>query len=517
MLNYRDMTARQIAESVKAGKISAVEIARQALALAKSEGAELNAFITLCEDKALQQAEAIDKKVKVDGYGRNRTFHKSGESNKNGDSDKTNLLAGKPAGEPVGVLAGVPVAIKDNISYTGYRTTCGSKILENYISPYDATVVEKLLAAGAVIIGKTNMDEFAMGSSSETSYFGPVKHPLDMKRSPGGSSGGSAAAVARGIVPLALGSETGGSVRQPASFCGLYGLKPTYGAVSRYGLVAYCSSSDVIAPFARNVEDLALVYSVIAGQDARDATTVTCDLDIGKVGFNVKKKFKIGIPKQYFAWALSCQVAPVINLAIEVLDNAGHEFVDISLPLTNKAIAAHYIIAPAEASSNLARYDGVRYGLREGGDKKLKDMYLRTRTEGFGDEVKRRIMLGTYALSAGYYDMYYLKACRVREMIRREFIDAFKEVDLIVTPTAPTPAFKLGEKLRDPLTMYLCDVFTVPSSLAGVPAVSVPFGTIEAPDSKINMPVGVQFIAPPLGETSLFQISAILERLKQQP
>ncbi|MBN1212317.1 MAG: Asp-tRNA(Asn)/Glu-tRNA(Gln) amidotransferase subunit GatA [candidate division Zixibacteria bacterium] len=504
MQNYRDMTARQIAESVKAGKISALEIAAQALELARTEGAELNAFITLCEDEALQIAEGIDNKVKAGGYGR------SLKSREKGETDKTSELAGKPGG----LLAGVPVAIKDNICYTGCRTTCGSKILENYIPPYNATVVEKLLEAGAVIIGKTNMDEFAMGSSSETSYFGPVKHPLDKKRSPGGSSGGSAAAVARGIIPLALGSETGGSVRQPASFCGLYGLKPTYGAVSRYGLVAYCSSSDVIAPFARDTEDLALIYRVIAGHDEHDAT-ITSDLDGGNVGINVKKKFKIGIPKQYFAWELSCDVSPVINLAIEALENAGHEFVDISLPLTNKAIAAHYIIAPAEASSNLARYDGVRYGLREGGDKKLKDMYLRTRTEGFGSEVKRRIMLGTYALSAGYYDMYYERACKVREMIRREFIDAFKKVDLIITPTAPTPAFRLGEKLKDPLAMYLCDVFTVPSSLAGVPAVSVPFGAIENPESKINMPVGVQFIAPHLKEASLFQISAILEQLKK--
>jgi aspartyl-tRNA(Asn)/glutamyl-tRNA(Gln) amidotransferase subunit A len=285
--------------------------------------------------------------------------------------------------------------------------------------------------------------------------------------------------------------------------------------VSRYGLVVYWSSSDVIAPFARNVEDLALIYRVIAGQDERDATSVAIDTDLSKVNLKTDRKFKIGIPKQYFAWELSCEVSPVLNLAIETLDHAGHEFVDISLPLTNKAIAAHYIIAPAEASSNLARFDGVRYGLREGGDKKLWDMYLRTRTEGFGDEVKRRIMLGTYALSAGYYDMYYTQACRVREMIRREFIKAFEKVDLIITPTAPTPAFKLGEKLRDPLAMYLCDVFTVPSSLAGVPAVSVPFGTIEDPDTGPDLPVGVQFIAPPLKETSLFHISAVLEQLKQ--
>jgi len=407
------------------------------------------------------------------------------------------------------------VAVKDNISYEGYPTTCGSKILENYIPPYNATAVEKLLAAAAVIIGKTNMDEFAMGSSSESSYFGPVKNPLDIKRTPGGSSGGSAAAVAQGIVPLALGSETGGSVRQPASFCGLYGLKPTYGAVSRYGLVAYCSSNDVIGPFARTVEDLALLYQVIAGADKHDATSVTSDLSEYKLLLKTDKKFRIGIPKQYFEWELSCEVSPVVNLAIESLEQAGHELVDISLPLTNKAVAAHYIIAPAEASSNLARYDGVRYGLREAGDKAIDEMYRATRTAGFGPEVKRRIMLGTYALSAGYYDMYYTQAQKVRTMLRREFENAFQKLDLIITPTAPTPAFKLGEKLNDPLAMYLCDVFNVPASLAGVPALSAPFGTVPVAGSKKEMPVGVQFIAPHKGELALFQIARILEQLKE--
>lgn len=499
MLNYRDMTACRIAENVKAGKMSAVDIAQQALALAKSEGHKLNAFITLCEDKALAQAATVDKKVKAGEFVASRASRRKGNS----------------ADISAGALAGVPIAVKDNISYTGYPTTCGSKMLENYIPPFDATVIKRLIDAGAVIIGKTNMDEFAMGSSSETSYFGPVRHPLDKKRTPGGSSGGSAAAVAQGIVPLALGSETGGSVRQPASFCGLFGLKPTYGAVSRYGLVAYCSSSDVIAPFARTTEDLAVLYSVIAGHDARDATSLVGDHPDYFSCLKTDRKFKIGIPKQYFAWELSCQVSPVLNLAIESLEKAGHEFYDISLPLTNKAIATHYIIAPAEASSNLARFDGVRFGFRTAGETDLKQMYLRTRSEGFGDEVKRRIMLGTYVLSAGYYDTYYLKAARVRELIRREFENAFKEVDLIITPTAPTPAFRLGEKLKDPLTMYLCDVFTIPSSLAGVPAISVPFGTVPAADSVLELPVGVQFIAPYMGEKVLLQIASILEHLKK--
>ncbi|MFZ5979118.1 MAG: Asp-tRNA(Asn)/Glu-tRNA(Gln) amidotransferase subunit GatA [Candidatus Zixiibacteriota bacterium] len=477
------MTAVQIAEGVRGGKISAVEIVSEALERAKTDGKKLNAFITVCKDKALAQAEAMDKKVKD--------------------------------GEPLGVLAGVPVAVKDNISYAGVPTTCGSKMLESYIPPYNATVVEKLLAADAIIIGKTNMDEFAMGSSSETSYFGPVKNPLDLNRTPGGSSGGSAAAVAAGVVPIALGSETGGSVRQPASFCGLFGLKPTYGAVSRYGLVAYCSSNDVIGPFARTVEDLLLLYAVIAGHDSRDATSVAVDFSLDKFPLNTGRKFKIGIPKQYFAWELSCVVSPVLNLAIEALEKAGHELVDISLPLTNKAVAAYYIIAPAEASSNLARYDGVRYGLREAGDKTLDEMYPASRTAGFGPEVKRRIMLGTYVLSAGYYDQYYQQACKVRAMIRREFEDAFQKLDLIITPTAPTPAFKLGEKLGDPLKMYLCDVFNVPASLAGVPAISVPFGLVPVAGTKKPMPAGVQFIAPPLEEASLFQIARILEKLKE--
>ena len=472
---YKSLSAHEIAAGVSSGKLSAVELAQEALKLAKTEGKEINAFITICEEKALKQAREID-------------------SSKNKKEKR---------------LAGVPVAIKDNISYTDYTTTCASHILDGYKPPYNATVVDRLIDAGAVIIGKTNLDEFAMGSSNENSYYGPVKNPIDHTLVPGGSSGGSVASVAKKIVPLAFGSETGGSVRQPASFCGVYGLKPTYGALSRYGLVAFGSSLDQIGPVSRNAKDMALAFGVVAGRDENDSTSVAFDYPDYVSQFESKKKFKIGIPKEYFAEGLDPEVEKIVRDAIKSLEKQGHSFVDISLPMSDKGIAVYYIVACAEASSNLARYDGVKYGLRESGNESLLAMYSNTRAKGFGAEVKRRIMLGTYVLSSGYYEGYYRKASKVRELIRQDFEKTFQKVDLIISPTTPTPAFKLGEKVTDPLAMYLSDIYTVSANLACICAISVPFGAVD--DGR---PVGVQFAAPWFGELSLFQIANILENLK---
>ncbi|HUV31263.1 MAG TPA: Asp-tRNA(Asn)/Glu-tRNA(Gln) amidotransferase subunit GatA [Acidobacteriota bacterium] len=475
MTRYQDLAASDIVSQVADGRMRAVDVARQALKLAGTEGRQLNAFITICEEKALVQAGRIDEM-------------------------SVEARAGLP-------LCGVPVAIKDNISCTGYPTTCGSRILDGYVPPYDATAVGRLIQAGAVIIGKTNMDEFAMGSSSETSCYGPVKNPLDHSLTPGGSSGGSAAAVAQGIVPIALGSETGGSVRQPASFCGLLGLKPSYGAVSRYGLVAYASSTDQISPLARNVTDLATVYRVICGHDPHDATSAAFDHPDYPALLESDRKYRLGIIEECFAEGLAPDVEKAVSRAVRVLQGAGHAFVKMSLPSTEHAVAAYYIIAPAEASANLARFDGVRYGLRRAGHGSVDEMYARTRSAGFGPEVRRRIMLGTFALSSGYYEAYYMKASRVRELIRREYENAFTQVDLLISPTSPTPAFRLGEKADDPLAMYLSDVYTIPASLAGVPAISVPFGT--AADGRT---IGIQLTAPLFGELSLFRMAAILQR-----
>ena len=475
MSDYKSLSAHEIADGVTSGKLSAVELTQEALKLAKTEGKEINAFITICEEKALKQA---------------------------GEIDKSKEKKGKP-------LAGVPVAIKDNISYTDYLTSCASHILNDYKPPYNATVVDRLIDSGAVIIGKTNLDEFAMGSSNENSYYGPVKNPVDHSLVPGGSSGGSVAAVAQKIVPLAFGSETGGSVRQPASFCGVLGLKPTYGALSRYGLVAFGSSLDQIGPVTRNAKDLALAFQVTAGRDENDSTSVAFDKPDYVSMLETDRKFKIGIPKEYFAEGLDVEVEKNVRDSVKTLEKAGHTFVDISLPLSDKGIAVYYIVACAEASSNLARYDGVKYGLREAADSDLMTMYSTTRANGFGAEVKRRIMLGTYVLSSGYYEAYYRKASRVRELIRRDFEFAFKNVDLIISPTTPTPAFKLGEKVTDPLSMYLSDIYTVSANLACICSISVPCGTV-----KDGRPVGMQFSAPWFGELSLFQIASILEKLK---
>jgi len=410
-------------------------------------------------------------------------------------------------GEDPGPLAGVPVAVKDVILTQGIKTTCGSKLLANYIPPYDATAVVRLERAGGVVIGKTNCDEFAMGSSNENSAFGPVRNPVAPDRVPGGSSGGSAAAVAQGTAVLALGSDTGGSIRQPASFCGVVGVTPTYGRVSRYGLTAYASSLDHIGPFARSVKDAATLLGVIAGRDPADSTSAealvpnyTSLLD-GRV-----KGLKLGLPREYLR-DLKSETGDLIARGVEVLKGLGCEVREIGMPATDYAIACYYIIATAEASANLARFDGVRYTFRSGSSDTLSDMYRNTRGEGFGAECKRRIMLGTYVLSAGYYDAYYLKAQKVRALIARDFANAFQEVDAVVAPVSPFPAFKLGEKVDDPLAMYLSDIYTITGSLAGIPCMSVPCGATAE-----GLPVGMQLLTRHFDETTMFRLADALEK-----
>ncbi|NIM19071.1 MAG: Asp-tRNA(Asn)/Glu-tRNA(Gln) amidotransferase subunit GatA [Candidatus Latescibacteria bacterium] len=405
-------------------------------------------------------------------------------------------------------LCGVPIAVKDNICVEGKKTTCGSRILEDYESPYHATAIEKLIASGAIISGKTNLDEFAMGSSTENSAFGPTRNPWDLERAPGGSSGGSAAAVAAGIAPAALGSDTGGSIRQPAGFCGVVGMKPTYGTVSRYGLVAFASSFDQIGPIAKSVEDCALVLSVITGGDRKDATSThsltrdfTRSLEKGLEGLTV------GIPKDFLKKNMDAEVEQNFDELLNLLRSHNVPIMDVSLPHSGYAVACYYIIANAEASANLARYDGVRYGYRAAEYDTLDDMYARTRGEGFGEEVQRRILLGTYVLSAGYYDAYYLKAQMVRSLIIRDFESAFEACDLLMMPTSPTPAFKLGEKVADPLLMYLSDIFTVPANLAGLPAISIPSGL-----SGGGLPLGIQLIGPPCKDETVLAAAYGLER-----
>lgn len=407
-----------------------------------------------------------------------------------------------------GKLAGIPVLIKDNICVKGEETTCSSKILEGFKPPYDATVVKKLKASGAVLVGKANMDEFAFGSSCETSCYGPTKNPWDLDRIPGGSSGGSAAAVAADETIMALGSDTGGSIRQPAALCGVVGLKPTYGRVSRYGLIAFASSLDQIGPITKDVTDSALLLGVIAGHDEMDSTSV--DLAVPDYTKSLTKDIKgmrIGVPKEYFIEGLDKEVEASVKKSIDVLKELGAKVVDISLPHTEYAVSTYYIIAPAEASSNLARFDGVQYGLREDKNDGLIDMYIRTRSRGFGNEAKRRILLGTYCLSSGYYDAYYLKALKVRTRIKEDFDNAFKVCDCIVTPTSPTPAFKIGERTDDPLAMYLSDIYTIPANLAGIPAISIPCGF-----SKYGLPIGLQILAKPFDEEAIFRLAYTFEQ-----
>ena len=407
------------------------------------------------------------------------------------------------AGRP---LYGMPVAVKDNIVTVEQPTTCASRILDGYVSPYDATVIERLRGAGAMVACKANLDEFAMGSSTEHSAFGRVQHPLDPERVPGGSSGGSAALVAAGVVPAALGSETGGSVRQPAAFCGVVGIKPTYGRVSRYGLVAFGSSLDAVAPFGRTVMDAARVLHVISGPDPRDSTTLTQPPVELPVMPRSLEGVRVGLPREYFPADLHGGVAAAVARARAALEALGATLVDVSLPHTRYAVPTYYVVAPAEASANLARFDGVRYGLREGGDGDMRALYRATRGKGFGPEVRRRILVGTYALSAGYYDAYYVKAQRVRSLIAEDFRRVFSDgIDVLLAPTTPTPAFKAGEKTSDPVAMYLADIFVCPANLAGIPAVSLPAGRTE------GLPVGVQLMAPAGQDERMLEIALALE------
>ena len=407
-----------------------------------------------------------------------------------------------------GALAGIPVLIKDNISVKGEETTCSSKILEGYKPPYDATVVKKLKEAGAVLIGKANMDEFAFGSSCETSCYGPTRNPWDLAAAPGGSSGGSAAAVAADETILAIGSDTGGSIRQPAALCGVVGLKPTYGRVSRYGLIAFASSLDQIGPLAKDVEDAALLLGAIAGYDEMDSTSVDLAVpDYTRSLVKDAKGLRIGVPKEYFVKGIDKEVEAAVKKAIDILKGLGAKVTDITLPHTEYAVSTYYIIAPAEASSNLARFDGVQYGLRDKSAANAVDMYCGTRTKGFGSEAKRRILLGTYCLSTGYYDAYYLKALKVRTRIKEDFDNAFSSCDCIVTPTSPTAAFKIGEKAGDPLSMYLSDIFTIPANLAGLPAMSIPCGFTSK-----GLPVGLQILAKPFDEEAIFRAAYAFEQ-----
>jgi aspartyl-tRNA(Asn)/glutamyl-tRNA(Gln) amidotransferase subunit A len=461
-------------DSIRTGllakKFSARELALEALEHGETENSSTNAFLTFAPERALAAADEVDRKIE--------------------------------SGEDLGPLAGVPIAIKDVILTRGLRTTCASKLLEKYIPPYDATAIERIEAAGGVIIGKTNCDEFAMGSSNENSAFGPVRNPAALDRVPGGSSGGSAAAVAQGTAVLALGSDTGGSIRQPASFCGITGVTPTYGRVSRYGLTAFASSLDHIGPFARSVKDAATLLRVIAGRDEMDATSAFAPVpDYAAALDGSVRGTKIGVPKEYFD-GLESETGDLVMGAVEVLKKLGCEVKEIRMPHTPYAIATYYIIATAEASSNLARYDGVRYTSRAASANTLTDMYRVTRDEGFGPECKRRIILGTYVLSAGYYDAYYLKAQKVRSLITRDYTQAFEQVDAIVAPVSPFPAFKLGEKVDDPVAMYLSDIFTITGSLAGIPCMSVPCGA-----TREGLPVGLQILTRHFDEIAMFRVA----------
>ena len=465
-------TAREIRDAVAARQISAVDVCDQALARIEAVDGPLNAFLTVAADRAREAARAVDR-------------------------DKRSAP-----------LAGVPVALKDNIILRGVPATAASRMLETFIPPYDATVVRRLEAAGAVIIGKTNCDEFAMGSSTENSAFGPSRNPWNPEYIPGGSSGGSAVAVAAGMSPIALGSDTGGSIRQPASLCGITGLKPTYGRVSRFGLIAFASSLDQIGPLTRTAYDAALALSVLAGPDPYDSTASQEPVGdyVGALTGDIRG-LRLGVPRRMLAQGVASSVSGCFYGALDILRARGAEIVDIELPHAPYAIATYYVVATAEASSNLARYDGVRYGFRAPGTRDLKEMYDKTRDQGFGAEVKRRIMLGTYVLSAGYYDAYYLKAQQVRTLIRRDYEQAFARVDAVVMPTSPTPAFKIGEKIEDPLSVYLTDVFTVSANLAGLPALSVPCGL--TPD---KLPIGLQMTGKPFEEATLLRVGDSYER-----
>jgi len=474
-MDIPSLTIDAVREGLRARAFSSTELTTAALQFAREENRKTNAYLTFSEERALSAAKRVDETL--------------------------------ARGADPGPLAGVPIAVKDVIVTKGLRTTCGSKLLANYIPPYDATAIERLEAAGGIILGKTNCDEFAMGSSTENSAFGPVRNPHAPDRVPGGSSGGSAAAVAQGTAVVALGSDTGGSIRQPASFCGVVGVTPTYGRVSRYGLTAFASSLDHIGPFGRSVRDAALILQVIAGRDPLDSTSAEAPVPdyIAHLDGNIKG-LKLGLPREYLK-DLTSETGDLIGRAVEKLKKLGCEVRDVSLPATDYAVACYYVIATAEASSNLARYDGVRYTLRSAFSDSLSDMYRNTRGEGFGAECKRRIMLGTYVLSSGYYDAYYLKAQKVRALITRDFMNAFAEVDAIVAPVSPFPAFKIGEKVNDPIAMYLSDIYTITGDLAGIPCMSVPCGKTAA-----GLPVGMQILAKHFDEAKMFRLADAFER-----
>jgi len=476
-MKLENFTIERVREGLIKKEFSAQELTKLYLEKIEKEDKKIGAFLTLSPDLALQKAKEIDEMIFLN--------------------------------KKLPILAGVPCAIKDNILVEGVKCTAGSKILENYVAPYDATAVKKLKEAGAIILGKTNLDEFAMGSSTENSVFFSTKNPLDLERVPGGSSGGSAAAVCANFCVFALGSDTGGSVRQPASFCGIVGLKPTYGSVSRYGLIAFASSLDQIGPMTKNVKDCEIVFNVIKGKDEKDSTSVNPKSQIPNSKIEIKN-LKIGVPKEYFVEGIEKEVKEKIEKAIKEYEKIGAKILEISLPHTPYALACYYIIAPSEASANLARYDGIKYGFSTMNNEQramsnLLEVYFQSRGKGFGKEVRRRIMLGTFSLSVGYYDAYYLRAARVRNLIIKDFEKAFEKVDLIFTPTSPTLPFKLGEKIDDPLKMYLSDIFTVSVNLAGLPAISIPVGKVK------NLPVGLQIIGKPFEEEKIFEVAKIYE------
>lgn len=469
MDNLHQLSVKQISEALQQKQFSSVEITQQLLGRIKELDDAYNSFITVCEQQALEDAAAADARIA------------KGES---------------------GDLLGVPMAHKDIFCTDGIRTSCGSKMLDNFIAPYDATVVSKLKQAGCVNLGKTNMDEFAMGSSNETSFYGSVQNPWQDNLVPGGSSGGSAAAVAARLVPATTGTDTGGSIRQPAALCGITGLKPTYGTVSRYGMIAFASSLDQAGPMTRTAEDAAIFMNAMAGHDKRDSTSLNREYgDYTAKLNNSLKGLKIGLPKEYFDDRLNPDIADAVNTAIKTLEALGATLVDISLPSSGLSVPAYYVIAPAEASSNLSRFDGVRYGYRCEHPQNLEDLHTRTRSEGFGEEVKRRILVGTYALSAGYYDAYYAKAQKIRRLIANDFTEAFSKVDVIIGPTSPSPAFTKGSKQTDPISMYLEDIYTIAVNLAGLPAMSVPAGKVS------GLPVGMQIMGKAFDEATLLNVA----------
>jgi aspartyl-tRNA(Asn)/glutamyl-tRNA(Gln) amidotransferase subunit A len=474
-MGLNELTIHELQGKIRKKEVSAREIVDDVFKRIDAVEGKVHSYITLMRESAYEAAESADRDIRA---------------------------------KKINTLTGIPVALKDIMCTRGVRTTCGSRILHNFTPPYDATVVKKLKEAGAVFVGKANMDEFAMGSSTETSWFGVTRNPWDLGRIPGGSSGGSASAVAADECIAATGSDTGGSIRQPAALCGIVGLKPTYGRVSRFGLIAFASSLDQIGPFTKDVEDCAIMMNVIAGYDPMESTSVPMEVPDYQsfIGKDIRG-WTVGIPKEYFIEGIDPEVEGAVRKTIAVIEGLGAKCVDISLPHTEYCLAVYYVIAPAEASSNLARYDGVKYGYRSADGRDLLEMYKKTRSEGFGAEVKRRIMIGTYALSSGYYDAYYKKASQVRTLIKRDFQEAFKTCDVIVTPTSPTPAFRIGEKTDDPLQMYLSDIFTISTNLAGIPGISVPCGY-----TKSGLPIGVQFLAGHFEEGKILQVAHAYEK-----